>query len=219
MRIILLGCPGVGKGTQARFICEKYDIPQIATGDMLRAAVKTRSELGKTVKKIMQQGRLIPDEVIIALVKERINRPDCKNGFLLDGFPRTIPQAQAIEKEGIKIDYVIEIYVDDEEVVKRLTGRRIHLDSGRIYHILYNPPKTEGKDDITDEPLVQREDDEEETVRKRLKVYHEQTEPLINFYRNLSKYKNARPIFVRIDGRNSVEEVRKQIFDVLSINR
>jgi adenylate kinase len=218
MRIILLGCPGVGKGTQAKFICEKYNIPQIATGDMLRTAVKAGSKLGKTVKKIMQQGKLVPDEIIIALVKERINRPDCKNGFLLDGFPRTIPQAQAIKKAGIEIDYVIEIYVDDEEIVKRLTGRRVHLDSGRIYHIIYNPPKHEGKDDITNEPLIQREDDKEETVRKRLKVYHEQTEPLVNFYRNLSKHNNS-PIFIRIDGITSVEKVRKQIFKALNTNK
>lgn len=219
MRIILLGCPGVGKGTQAKFICERYNIPQIATGDMLRAAVKNESKLGKAVKKIMQQGRLVPDEIIITLVKERINQHDCKNGYLLDGFPRTIPQAQAIENAGIKIDYVIEIYVDDKEIVKRLTGRRVHHNSGRIYHIVYNPPKHEGRDDITNEPLIQREDDKVETVRKRLKVYHEQTKPLMNFYRNLSKHKNNCPIFIGIDGRNSVEKVREQIFEALNPNK
>lgn len=219
MRIILLGSPGVGKGTQAKFICEKYNIPQIATGDMLRTAVRTGSKLGKTVKKIMQQGKLVPDEIIITLVKERINHPDCKNGFLLDGFPRTVPQAQAIMKAGINIDYVIEINVPDEEIVKRLSGRRVHPDSGRIYHIIYNPPKHEGIDDITNEPLIQREDDKEETVRKRLQVYHEQTEPLVNFYRNLSKHKNKSPIFVCIDGATSVEEVRERIFKVLSANK
>ncbi len=219
MRIILLGCPGVGKGTQAKFICERYNTPQIATGDMLRAAVKNESKLGKAVKKIMQQGKLIPDEIIIALVKERINQPDCKNGYLLDGFPRTIPQAQAIENANIKIDYVIEIYVDDKEIVKRLTGRRVHPNSGRIYHIVYNPPKVEDRDDITNEPLIQREDDKIETVRKRLNVYHQQTEPLVNFYRNLSKRKNTSPIFVRIDGTDSVEKVRERIFKVLNTNK
>ncbi len=186
---------------------------------MLRAAVKNESKLGKAVKKIMQQGKLIPDEIIIALVKERINQPDCKNGYLLDGFPRTIPQAQAIENANIKIDYVIEIYVDDKEIVKRLTGRRVHPNSGRIYHIVYNPPKVEDRDDITNEPLIQREDDKIETVRKRLNVYHQQTEPLVNFYRNLSKRKNTSPIFVRIDGTDSVEKVRERIFKVLNTNK
>lgn len=213
MRIILLGCPGAGKGTQAKFISEEYDIPQIATGNMLRAAVKSGNKLGLMAKDIMQRGDLVPDEIIIELVKERIKQPDCKNGYLLDGFPRTIPQAQAIESADIKIDYVVEIFVEDEEIVRRLTGRRIHPDSGRIYHIIYSPPKIENKDDITGENLIQREDDKEDTVRKRLEVYHQQTEPLVEFYKQLSGKKNdAVPIFVRIDGMGEVTEIRNRLF-------
>lgn len=216
MRIILLGCPGAGKGTQAKFICAKYKIPQISTGDMLRSAVKAGTPIGITVQKIMEVGALVSDEIIIELVKDRIKQPDCKNGFLLDGFPRTIPQAQAIEASGIKIDYVLEIYVEDEEIVKRLSGRWMHNASGRVYHYLYNPPKVKGKDDLTNESLIQREDDKEETVRKRLEVYHQYTEPLINFYKNLAGHKNLTPIFKRVAGKGTLDEVRENIFETLS---
>jgi adenylate kinase len=182
MRLILLGAPGAGKGTQAQFITERYGIPQISTGDMLRAAVKAQTELGQQVEQVMASGGLVTDEIIIALVKERIAQPDCENGFLFDGFPRTIPQAQAMVDAGVTIDVVLEIDVDDEEIVKRLSGRRVHLESGRVYHVVYNPPKQEGHDDVTGEALIQRDDDKEETIRKRLAVYHEQTEPLVEFY-------------------------------------
>ena len=186
MRIILLGAPGAGKGTQAQYICEQYGIPQISTGDMLRAAVKAQSELGKKVEKVMASGGLVTDEIIIALVKARIEEEDCKDGFLFDGFPRTIPQASALLESNILIDVVLEIDVQDDEIVKRLSGRRVHLDSGRVYHIIYNPPKNEGFDDVSGEELIQREDDQEETVRNRLKVYHEQTKPLVEYYTQLS---------------------------------
>ena len=182
MRIILLGSPGAGKGTQAKYICEKFRIPQIATGDMLRAAVEAKTELGQEAQKIMQKGELVPDAIMIGLVKERISQPDCKNGYLLDGFPRTIAQAEALINAGIDIDYVIEVFVADDEIIKRLTGRRVHLKSGRIYHELFHPPKVANKDDVTGEPLIQREDDKEETVRKRLEVYHQQTEPLKTYH-------------------------------------
>ena len=182
MRVILLGPPGAGKGTQAQFITEKFGIPQISTGDMLRAAVKAGSELGLKVKDIMASGGLVSDDIIIALVKERITQEDCVNGFLFDGFPRTIPQAEALQSAGVTIDHVLEIAVADEEIVTRMSGRRTHESSGRTYHVVYNPPKEEGKDDLTGEPLIQREDDKEETVRNRLNVYHEQTKPLVNFY-------------------------------------
>ncbi|WP_370291734.1 adenylate kinase, partial [Thalassolituus sp.] len=178
MRVILLGAPGAGKGTQAQFICEKFSIPQISTGDMLRAAVAAESELGLKVKEIMETGGLVSDEIIIGLVKERIQQDDCVNGFLFDGFPRTIPQAEAMLEAGVAIDHVIEIDVADEEIVKRLSGRRVHQGSGRVYHVVYNPPKTEGKDDETGEDLIQRDDDQEDTVRKRLAIYHDQTAPL-----------------------------------------
>ena len=216
MRLILLGGPGAGKGTQARFITEKFGIPQISTGDMLRAAVKEGTRLGLEAKKYMDAGQLVPDDVIIGLVKERIKEPDCEKGFLFDGFPRTIPQAEAMKEAGVKIDYVVEIAVPDEEIIKRMSGRRVHLPSGRTYHIIYNPPKVEGKDDVTGEPLVQREDDKEETVRKRLEVYHAQTEPLVEFYKNweASGDPNA-PKYVRIDGVGSVEEIRDRIFKAL----
>ena len=177
--------PGAGKGTQAKFICEEYGIPQISTGDMLRAAVKAESELGRLAKKVMDEGGLVPDEVIIGLVKDRISQDDCAKGFLFDGFPRTIPQAQAMVTSGVEIDHVVEIAVADEEIVARLSGRRVHPGSGRVYHVLFNQPETEGLDDITGEPLVQRDDDTEETVRKRLDIYHEQTSPLIDFYKNM----------------------------------
>ena len=186
MRIILLGAPGAGKGTQAQYICEQYGIPQISTGDMLRAAVKAQSELGKKVEKVMASGGLVTDEIIIALVKARIEEEDCKDGFLFDGFPRTIPQASALLESNILIDVVLEIDVQDDEIVKRLSGRRVHLDSGRVYHIVYNPPKNEGFDDVSGEELIQREDDQEETVRNRLKVYHQQTKPLVEYYTQLS---------------------------------
>ncbi len=216
MRLILLGGPGAGKGTQANFIKEKLGITQISTGDMLRQAVKEGTELGKEAKKYMDAGQLVPDDVIIGLVKERIKEPDCEKGFLFDGFPRTIPQAEALKEAGIKIDYVVEIAVPDEEIIKRMSGRRVHLPSGRTYHIIYNPPKVEGKDDVTGEPLVQREDDKEETVRKRLEVYHAQTEPLVEFYKKweASGDPNA-PKYIRIDGVGTVEEIKERIFKAL----
>ena len=182
MRIILLGAPGAGKGTQATYIKEEFDIPQISTGDMLRAAVKAGTALGLEAKKFMDSGGLVPDEVIIGLVKERIKEADCQRGFLFDGFPRTIPQAEAMREAGVDIDYVVEIDVPDEEIVKRMSGRRTHMASGRTYHVVFNPPQAEGKDDITGEDLVQRDDDREETVLKRLQVYHNQTEPLVSYY-------------------------------------
>jgi adenylate kinase len=216
MRLILLGGPGAGKGTQANYIKEKYGIPQISTGDMLRAAVKAGTPLGLQAKKIMDEGGLVSDEIILGLVKDRIEEPDCVNGFLFDGFPRTIPQADAMKEASVGIDYVVEIAVDDEEIVKRMSGRRAHLASGRTYHILYNPPKVEGKDDVTGEDLVQRDDDKEETVRKRLKVYHDQTEPLIEYYSKWAAGGDANaPKYVRIDGIGKVEEIRDAIFKAL----
>ena len=183
MKLILLGGPGAGKGTQASFITEKFNIPQISTGDMLRAAVKAGTPLGLEAKKIMDAGELMPDEIITGLVRDRVNEQDCENGYLLDGFPRTIPQADAMREFGIDIDYVVEINVDDNEIIKRMSGRRAHLASGRTYHIVYNPPKQEGIDDVSGEALVQRDDDKEETVRTRLAIYHQQTEPLIDYYK------------------------------------
>ncbi|HHC72083.1 MAG TPA: adenylate kinase [Thiotrichales bacterium] len=216
MRIILLGGPGAGKGTQAQYITEKFGIPQISTGDMLRAAVKAGTELGMKAKKIMDEGGLVSDDIILGLVKERINEPDCQKGFLFDGFPRTIPQAEALKQMGIRIDHVVEIDVPDEEIVKRMSGRRVHPGSGRTYHVIYNPPKEEGRDDVTGEPLVQRDDDKEETVRKRLKVYHEQTEPLVKFYREWAESGDqAAPKYHRIEGIGSVEEIRDKIFTAL----
>lgn len=216
MRIILLGAPGAGKGTQAQFITEKFGIPQISTGDMLRSAVKAESPLGLEVKEIMATGGLVPDETIIALIKDRIQEDDCKNGFLLDGFPRTIPQAEALKQEGVVIDYVVEIAVDDEEIVSRLSGRRVHEASGRIYHVKYDPPKVEGKDDETGEPLIQRNDDSEETVRNRLRIYHEQTAPLIGYYQDWAKQDaDAAPTYVRVDGIGTMPEIRDQILNKL----
>ena len=213
MRLILLGGPGAGKGTQANYIKEKYQIPQISTGDMLRAAVKAGSELGKKAKKVMDSGGLVPDEVIIGLVKERIQEPDCQKGFLFDGFPRTIPQADAMKEAGVAIDAVVDIDVPDEEIIKRMSGRRVHLASGRTYHIAFNPPKEEGKDDVTGEPLIQRDDDQEETVRKRLEVYHDQTEPLIGYYKDWeSSGDAAAPRYIRIEGIGGVEEIRDKIY-------
>lgn len=214
MRIILLGAPGAGKGTQAQFITTELGIPQISTGDMLRAAVKAGSDLGKKVENVMNSGGLVTDEIIIELVKERIAQPDCQNGFLLDGFPRTIPQAEAMVDAGIDIDRVIEIRVDDEEIVSRLSGRRVHPGSGRIYHLMHNPPKQQGVDDETGEALVQREDDKEETVRKRLAVYHEQTQPLVQFYRALEE-SGAGVKLVSIDGQADVQKIRGRLAEVL----
>ncbi|MGM0953686.1 MAG: adenylate kinase [Pseudomonadota bacterium] len=216
MRIIMLGAPGAGKGTQAQFITERFAIPQISTGEMLRAAIKAGSALGKQVKEVMASGGLVSDDIIIALIEERIQQPDCKNGFLLDGFPRTIPQAEALKDNGIAIDYVVEIAVDDEEIVSRLSGRRVHEDSGRIYHLKYDPPKVEGKDDQTGEPLAQREDDREETVRKRLQVYHEQTAPLVDFYKGWAeKAPSEAPKYVRVEGVGSMDSIRDQILSEL----
>ncbi len=217
MRLILLGGPGAGKGTQANYIREKYGIPQISTGDMLRAAVKAGTLLGLAAKKIMDDGGLVSDDIIINLVKERIQAADCANGFLFDGFPRTIPQAEAMKQAGIKIDYVVEIAVDDEEIVKRMSGRRVHLASGRTYHVVFNPPKIAGKDDETGEDLIQRDDDQEETVRKRLTVYHQHTEPLIEYYSGWAKRGEANaPQYVRIAGIGRVEEIRDAIFKALN---
>ncbi len=213
MKIMLLGAPGSGKGTQAQFICEKYQIPQISTGDMLRAAVKAGTPLGKQAKAIMDAGELVPDDIILNLIQERIMQPDCDKGFLLDGFPRTIAQAEGLEKMGVTLDYVIEIDVPDEEIIQRLSGRRVHPGSGRIYHLLYNPPKEDCKDDLTGEPLIQRDDDREETVRKRLAVYHQQTAPLIEYYRQ--KAEKGAVKFHSISGLGPVEEIRERIFSIL----
>jgi adenylate kinase len=216
MRLILLGGPGAGKGTQANFVKEKYQIPQISTGDMLRAAVKAGTDLGKKAKEYMDSGQLVPDNVIIGLVKERIKEPDCQKGFLFDGFPRTIPQADAMKDAGVPIEAVVDIDVPDEEIIKRMSGRRVHLASGRTYHVIFNPPKEEGKDDVTGEPLIQREDDKEETVRKRLEVYHSQTEPLVDYYKKWeSSGEAAAPTYIRIEGVGKVDEIRDQIFSAL----
>lgn len=217
MRLILLGGPGAGKGTQAGYITAKYGIPQISTGDMLRAAVKAGTPLGKEAKKIMDAGGLVSDDIIIGLIKDRLLQDDCKNGYLLDGFPRTIPQADAMKENGIDVDYVVEISVSDEEIIKRMSGRRVHLASGRTYHVVYNPPKQEGIDDETGEELIQREDDTEETVKKRLDVYHQQTEPLIEYYSNYANSGEANaPKYARIDGIGSVEGIRDSIFNSLA---
>jgi adenylate kinase len=216
MRLILLGGPGAGKGTQANYIKERYQIPQISTGDMLRAAVKAGTELGKKAKAVMDSGGLVPDDVIIGLVKERITQPDCKKGFLFDGFPRTIPQADAMKDAGVAIDAVVDIDVPDKEIIKRMSGRRVHLASGRTYHVTFNPPKAEGKDDVTGEPLIQRDDDKEETVRKRLDVYHNQTEPLIGYYKKWeASGAAAAPQYIRIEGIGKVDEIRDKIFKKL----
>ena len=216
MRIILLGAPGAGKGTQAKFLCEKYDIPQISTGDMLRAAVKAGTPLGVQAKEIIDQGGLVSDDIIIGLVKERIQEDDCKNGCLFDGFPRTIPQADALKTEGIDIDAVINFDVADEEIIARLSGRRVHPASGRVYHIAHNPPKQEGLDDETGEPLVQREDDKEATVRKRLGVYHEQTKPLVEYYSDWAeKAPSEAPRYIYIKGVGSVDEIKEKVLGAL----
>ncbi|MGB0733434.1 MAG: adenylate kinase [Pontibacterium sp.] len=216
MRIILLGAPGAGKGTQAQYITEKFSIPQISTGDMLRAAVKAGTPLGVKAKEVMDAGQLVSDDIIIGLVKERISEADCVNGFLFDGFPRTIPQADALKEAGVGIDAVVEIDVADEEIIKRMSGRRVHPGSGRTYHVVFNPPKEEGKDDVTGEELVQRADDQEETVRSRLTVYHEQTEPLISYYKGESESaaENA-PKYVYVPGVGSVDDIRDAVFEGL----
>lgn len=213
MRVILLGSPGSGKGTQAQAITEKFAIPQISTGDMLRAAVREGTPLGLAAKQIMDAGQLVSDEIILGLIKERIKADDCKNGFLLDGFPRTIAQADGLAEMGLAIDHVVEIVVDDEEIVRRMSGRRVHAPSGRSYHVLYNPPKAEGKDDVTGEPLSQRDDDREETVRKRLEVYHQQTKPLVGYYRG--KAEDGAVKFASIDGIGTVDAITKKLFEVL----
>jgi adenylate kinase len=215
MRVILLGAPGAGKGTQATAIKEKFNIPQISTGDMLRAAVKAGTQLGLEAKKFMDAGGLVPDEVIIGLVKERIKDADCANGFLFDGFPRTIPQAEAMKQAGVDIDYVVEIDVPDEEIVKRLSGRRVHLSSGRTYHVEFNPPRVAGKDDVTGEDLIQRDDDQEETIKKRLEVYHTQTEQLVGYYSQWAAQGGKAPKYVRVHGIGSVDGIRDQIFAAL----
>jgi adenylate kinase len=216
MRLILLGAPGAGKGTQANYIKEKFNIPQISTGDMLRAAVKAGTPLGIAAKKVMDAGGLVSDDIIINLVKERIKDADCANGFLFDGFPRTIPQAQAMKDAGIPIDYVVEIEVADSEIIKRMSGRRVHPASGRTYHIVFNPPKVAGKDDVTGEDLVQRPDDAEDTVIKRLTVYHDQTKPLVEYYSAWAKSGDAKaPKCVNVPGVGSVDNIRDQVFAAL----
>ena len=213
MKIILLGAPGAGKGTQAQFIMNKFGIPQISTGDMFRAAIKARTELGKQAKTLMDEGKLVPDELTVALVKDRIAQPDCANGFLLDGFPRTIPQADALKDSGVKIDFVLEFDVPDEVIVERMSGRRVHQASGRSYHIVYNPPKVEGKDDVTGEDLIIRADDKPETVLDRLAVYHKQTSPLIDYYQAEAKAGNTQ--YFRLDGTQKVEEVSQELDKIL----
>ena len=216
MKLILLGAPGAGKGTQAKAICEKYGIPQISTGDMLRAAVKAGTPLGLEAKAIMDAGGVVRDDIIIGLVKERITAADCANGFLFDGFPRTIPQAEAMRAAGVDIDFVVEIDVPDSEIVERMSGRRVHVASGRTYHVKFNPPKVEGKDDETGEDLIQREDDNEATVLKRLAVYHEQTEVLVGFYSQLASSGDASaPKYVKVPGVGSVDGIRDAIFRAL----
>jgi adenylate kinase len=217
MRLILLGPPGAGKGTQAGFITEKFKIPQISTGDMLRAAVKAGTPLGIAAKKIMDSGALVSDDIIIGLVKERMGAPDCANGYLLDGFPRTIPQAEALKSAGVGIDYVLEIAVDDSEIVARMSGRRVHLASGRSYHVEFNPPKVSGKDDLTGEDLIQREDDKVETVTKRLGIYHAQTSPLVTYYNNWAKSgEAAAPQYRRVEGVGSVADIQAKVFAALA---
>ena len=217
MKLILLGGPGAGKGTQATFITEKYGIPQISTGDMLRAAVKAGTPMGLAAKKVMDAGGLVSDDIILGLITERLKQPDCAKGFLFDGFPRTIPQAEAMRTQGVELDYVLEIDVSDEEIIKRMSGRRVHLGSGRTYHVVFNPPKVEGKDDATGEPLIQRDDDKEETVRKRLSAYHAQTKPLTDFY---SKWADTgakgAPKYRKVSGVGSLDGIKSALFAALS---
>jgi len=217
MRLILLGAPGAGKGTQANFIKEKYNIPQISTGDMLRAAIKEGTEMGLAAKKVMDAGQLVSDDIIIGLVKDRLKAPDCANGYLFDGFPRTTAQADAMKDAGVKIDYVLEIAVPDDQIVERMSGRRSHPASGRVYHVKFNPPKVEGKDDVTGEDLVQRDDDKEETVKKRLEVYHNQTEVLLSYYGEWAKSgQPGAPKYRKIEGVGPVEEIRDRAFAALN---
>ncbi len=219
MRVILLGPPGAGKGTQAGYICEEFGIPQISTGDMLRAAVKEGTPLGREAEKVMKSGGLVSDDIILGLVKERTARDDCRNGFLFDGFPRTIAQAEALKNQRINLDFIVELQVADEEIVSRMSGRRVHPGSGRVYHVQHNPPKVEGKDDVTGEDLVQRDDDREETVRKRLEVYHDQTKPLVDYYRKLAASgEPMAPAYVAIDGLGDVADVRRRIAEALKGN-
>ena len=216
MRLILLGPPGAGKGTQAAFICERYAIPQISTGDMLRAAVKAGTPMGLAAKKIMDAGELVSDQIILGLIKERLGQADCAKGFLFDGFPRTIPQAEALRDMGILLDYVLEIEVADEEIVGRMSGRRVHPASGRTYHVKFNPPKVAGKDDVTGEELIQRDDDKEETVKKRLAVYHSQTRPLVDFYAKWSANDAGAPKYRKVMGVGSVDAIQKALFAALA---
>lgn len=217
MRIILLGAPGAGKGTQAKSICKRYNIPQISTGDMLRHAVQSGSELGTKVKDIMASGGLVSDSIILELVKDRISQIDCENGFLLDGFPRTIPQAEALTFADIEIDHVLEIDVEDEEIVKRLSGRRVHEESGRTYHTIYNPPKREGLDDDTGDALIQRKDDQEATVRNRLKVYHQQTKPLVAYYQDyILSHPKTQTRYSKIEGIGDLDDVTQRVMDALN---
>ena len=216
MRLILIGPPGAGKGTQAAFIKERFAIPQISTGDMLRAAVKAGTPLGLKAKSVMESGALVSDDIILGLMEERLAQPDCKNGFLLDGFPRTIPQAEALKKTGIPIDFVLEISVPDDEIVRRISGRRVDPVSGRTYHIVYNPPKVEGKDDVTGDPLIQRDDDKEDVVRHRLEGYHNQTEALVKFYGDLAKSGDkTAPQYRAISGLGTIDEITARVFDAL----
>lgn len=217
MRLILLGAPGAGKGTQAQFICEKFGIPQISTGDMLRAAVKAGTPLGVAAKKVMDAGGLVSDDIIIGLVKDRLKEPDCAKGYLFDGFPRTIPQADAMKEAGVAIDYVLEIDVPDEAIVERMSGRRVHPASGRTYHVKFNPPKVAGKDDLTGEELIQRDDDKEETVKKRLSVYHEQTEVLVGYYNQwAASGQPGAPKYRKIAGVGPVDQIRDSAFAALA---
>ena len=218
MRLILLGAPGAGKGTQATFICQRLGIPQISTGDMLRAAVKAGTALGVAARQVMDAGGLVSDDLIIGLVKERIAQPDCASGFLFDGFPRTIPQADAMKTAGVKLDLVLEIDVPDDAIVERMSGRRVHLPSGRTYHVKFNPPQVEGKDDVTGESLIQRDDDSEETVKKRLQVYHSQTRPLVDYYATWSDSGDSlAPRCARISGTGSVEEITARVMGALGV--
>ncbi len=212
MRLILLGPPGAGKGTQAQFIKEKYNIPQISTGEILRAEIKAQSPMGLKLKSLVDSGQLVPDEIIIQIVADKIKTPECRNGFLFDGFPRTIPQAEALKLAGIHIDAVLEIHVPDEEIITRMSGRRVHLASGRTYHVKFNPPKVSGKDDITGEDLVQREDDKEETVKKRLDIYHHQTKPLIDYYLSWSQRKEDHaPKYKKVSGLGNIEQIKAEV--------
>jgi adenylate kinase len=220
MRLILLGAPGAGKGTQAQFICEKFSIPQISTGDMLRAAVKAGTDLGIAAKKIMDAGGLVSDDIIIGLVKDRLTQPDCSKGYLFDGFPRTIPQAQAMKDAGVPIDYVLEIDVPFDAIIDRMSGRRVHPSSGRTYHVKFNPPKVADQDDVTGEALIQRDDDKEETVRKRLQVYNDQTRPLVEYYsswatQSSSSDKVKAPTYRKVNGTGNVDEITNSIFVIL----